>query len=148
MNLSFIVGELLFIGLIFSAVLLGGDIYAFIDYPSLLIVLGGTFALTLTSFNPEEIKQAFSHAFDGEGTQEDFQKSSYIFQCMIRNLILTGAIGTVIGLVSMLQNLIDPGRIGPAMGKALLTFYYAVFFSAIGPVPFMYLIRKRLAEKV
>ncbi len=43
-----------------------------------------------------------------------------------------GMIGTLIGLVQMLQNLSDPSAIGPAMAVALLTtFYGAVIANAI-----------------
>ena len=43
-----------------------------------------------------------------------------------------GMIGTLIGLVQMLQNLSDPSSIGPAMAVALLTtFYGAVLANAI-----------------
>ncbi len=43
-----------------------------------------------------------------------------------------GMIGTLIGLVQMLQNLSDPSAIGPAMAVALLTtFYGAVLANAI-----------------
>jgi chemotaxis protein MotA len=47
-----------------------------------------------------------------------------------------GMIGTLIGLVQMLQNLADPSSIGPAMAVALLTTFYGallanlVFFPA------------------
>jgi chemotaxis protein MotA len=37
-----------------------------------------------------------------------------------------GAIGTVIGLVQMLQNLSDPSAIGPAMAVSLLTMFYGM----------------------
>ena len=35
-----------------------------------------------------------------------------------------GMIGTLIGLVAMLQNLSDPSSIGPAMAVALITTFY------------------------
>ena len=35
-----------------------------------------------------------------------------------------GMIGTLIGLVQMLQSLSDPSAIGPAMAVALLTTFY------------------------
>ena len=44
--------------LIAAAVVLGGSVTAFIDAPSILIVLGGTFAVTSISFSWEEVKTA------------------------------------------------------------------------------------------
>ena len=40
-----------------------------------------------------------------------------------------GMIGTLIGLVVLLQNLDDPSKIGPAMAMALITTFYGAFFS-------------------
>ena len=48
--------------------------------------------------------------------------------------VLSGIVGTIIGLVMMLQNLTDPTAIGPAMAVALLTQLYgfgALFFSLV-----------------
>ena len=40
-----------------------------------------------------------------------------------------GMIGTLVGLVGMLQNMSDPKAIGPAMAIALLTTLYGAFFA-------------------
>lgn len=47
-----------------------------------------------------------------------------------------GMIGTLIGLVQMLQNLSDPSAIGPAMAVALLTTFYGAVVATVvaGPM--------------
>ena len=45
--------------------------------------------------------------------------------------LAAGAIGTLIGLTQMLQQLDDPSKIGPAMAVALLTMLYGVFLSEV-----------------
>ena len=57
-----------------------------------------------------------------------------------------GMIGTLIGLVQMLQNLSDPSAIGPAMAVALLTtFYGAVLANVIcGPVKNKLMVRSTI----
>ena len=42
-----------------------------------------------------------------------------------------GMIGTLVGLVGMLQNMSDPKAIGPAMAIALLTTLYGAFFANV-----------------
>jgi chemotaxis protein MotA len=42
-----------------------------------------------------------------------------------------GLIGTLIGLVLMLQNMDDPSSIGPAMAVALLTTFYGAILANI-----------------
>jgi len=46
-----------------------------------------------------------------------------------------GMIGTLIGLVQMLQNLSDPSAIGPAMAVALLTTFYGAVIANLGCLP-------------
>lgn len=50
MDLSTVVGIVLAFGLIIAAIVAGGSPGAYIDVPSVLIVIGGTFAVTLTNF--------------------------------------------------------------------------------------------------
>ena len=50
MDLSTLVGLVLAFGLIFAALLAGGSVMDFVDTPSILIVIGGTFAVTLVNF--------------------------------------------------------------------------------------------------
>ena len=40
-----------------------------------------------------------------------------------------GMVGTLIGLIQMLQNLNDPAAIGPAMAVAMITTFYGAFFA-------------------
>jgi chemotaxis protein MotA len=42
-----------------------------------------------------------------------------------------GMVGTLIGLVQMLQNMSDPSSIGPAMAVALLTTFYGAVLANI-----------------
>jgi len=54
-----------------------------------------------------------------------------------------GMIGTLIGLVKMLQNLSDPGSIGPAMAVALLTTFYGAVLANVLFLP----VAKKLEER-
>lgn len=46
-----------------------------------------------------------------------------------------GMIGTLIGLVQMLQNMSDPSSIGPAMAVALLTTFYGAVIANVFTIP-------------
>lgn len=57
MDIATLVGMIIGFGLVLVAILLGGSLGAFIDIPSVLIVVAGTFAITTVSFSlPEVIK--------------------------------------------------------------------------------------------
>ncbi len=64
------------------------------------------------------------------------QSGQQVFRFMASTAPSMGMIGTLIGLVNMLQTLDDPASIGPAMAVALLTtFYGAVLaFLVFGPI--------------
>ena len=59
-----------------------------------------------------------------------------IFKFMTATAPAMGMIGTLIGLVQMLQNLSDPSSIGPAMAVAMLTTLYGAVIANVvcGPI--------------
>ncbi len=59
-----------------------------------------------------------------------------------------GLIGTLIGLVGMLQNMSDPSTIGPSMAVALLTTFYGALFANLIFNPIAGKLRTRSSEEV
>jgi chemotaxis protein MotA len=59
-----------------------------------------------------------------------------------------GMIGTLIGLVIMLQNLQDTSAIGPAMAVALITTFYGALLANLVFIPFSGKLRVRSAQEV
>jgi chemotaxis protein MotA len=59
-----------------------------------------------------------------------------------------GMIGTLIGLVQMLQRMDDPSTIGPAMAVALLTTFYGALLANIVCLPIAGKLRNRSDEEV
>lgn len=59
-----------------------------------------------------------------------------------------GMIGTLIGLVQMLQTMDDPSSIGPAMAVALLTTFYGSLIANIVCLPIAGKLKNRSAEEV
>lgn len=181
--------------LIFGTILMGDGWQSFIDVPSLLIVLGGTFAALLAAFTlsqvktvPGALKALFGYqdpeldglvneftelarlvrregllaldrrlnetedelvrfglemAVDGVAPDEINElMETRTEQAMAQPLFLAkffntagtyapafGMVGTLIGLIQMLQNLSDPSAIGPAMAVAMITTFYGAFFA-------------------
>ncbi|WP_408097421.1 motility protein A [Peredibacter sp. HCB2-198] len=54
-----------------------------------------------------------------------------------------GMIGTLIGLVQMLQNMSDPSSIGPAMAVALLTTFYGSVIANVFTIPIAAKLKQR-----
>ena len=59
-----------------------------------------------------------------------------------------GMIGTLIGLVQMLQNMSDPNAIGPAMAVALLTTFYGSLLANILGIPIANKLKSRSAQEI
>jgi len=191
MDLSTIIGSVLAFGLVLFAMAAGqGGLSSFVNYPSLAIVFGGTFAVTMINFPAGQLKsiarvmmvtafhrgatpidtigriveyarlarkegllalenklQDVDDQFFAKGIQlvidgfsaetvrdimdleAEWQRQRHSAGRKILDQMGTfapafGMIGTLIGLVQMLQNLSDPSRIGQGMATALLTTMY------------------------
>jgi len=59
-----------------------------------------------------------------------------------------GMIGTLVGLVQMLQSLDDPASIGPAMAVALLTTFYGAIMANMFALPLAHKLKMRSAEEI
>lgn len=58
-----------------------------------------------------------------------------------------GMIGTLIGLVQMLQNMSDPSAIGPAMAVALLTTFYGSVIANVFTIPVAAKLKQRSKQE-
>jgi len=205
--LGFIMANLLVLfGIVFDANTMGVDfakVVAFIDYPSIAIVIGGTFSTLMISYpisnftkilkhlkmitippkfhNKQNIEEILVYAKEARmkgllsleekinQSDDDFlkmglmlvvdsvepDKVQYILETELDNLDdrhmkdvefymkgssfapAFGMIGTLVGLVLMLQDMSDPSSIGPKMAIALLTTLYGsimanMFFIPVG----------------
>ena len=72
---------------------------------------------------------------DIDQTIEWYARGAKIFKAMGDVAPAMGMIGTLIGLVQMLQNMSDPSAIGPAMAVALLTTLYGAIIANLICLP-------------
>lgn len=88
-------------------------------------------AMTLAADNrpPEVISSVLQLEIDA--MEERHKRGVEVFQGMADDGPAMGMIGTLIGLVQMLQNLSDPSAIGPSMAVALLTTFYGAIIANV-----------------
>jgi chemotaxis protein MotA len=72
---------------------------------------------------------------DKESMEERHKSILTILGAISEDAPAMGMIGTLIGLVAMLQNLSDPSAIGPGMAVAILTTFYGAMIANIFAVP-------------
>lgn len=92
-------------------------------------------AVTLAADNrpPEVITSILS--LEIAAMEERHSKGVDILEGMGADGPAFGMIGTLIGLVQMLQNMSDPSSIGPAMAVALLTTFYGSVIANVFTIP-------------
>jgi chemotaxis protein MotA len=213
MDFATIVGIVAAFGLLIATILLGSGLGAFINIPSVLVVIGGTVTATMINYPMKEVigtmkvvKNAFlassltysevianfvnyatrarkegilaleaslpeiQDAFLKKGLQltidglepqaitdimeteiafiEDRHSlGAEIFQTMGTFAPAFGMIGTLIGLVQMLQNMEDPSSIGPSMAVALLTTFYGAVMANVLFLPIAGKLKTRSKEE-
>ncbi len=83
-----------------------------------------------------------------EYVMERHDKGADIFATIAAYSPAMGMIGTLIGLVQMLQNMSDPSSIGPAMAVALLTTFYGAVIANVVATPISGKLKLRSASEV
>ena len=95
---------------------------------------------------PEALKEMLEREI--EYVMERHDKGAEIFSTFAAYSPAMGMIGTLIGLVQMLQTMDDPTTIGPAMALALLTTFYGAVIANIVANPIAGKLKLRSASEV
>jgi chemotaxis protein MotA len=83
-----------------------------------------------------------------EYIQMRHEQGAAIFTTLASYAPAMGMIGTLIGLVQMLQNLSDPSAIGPAMAVALITTFYGAVIANVICLPMAGKLKGRSSSEV
>lgn len=104
-------------------------------------------AVTLAADNrpPEVITSILS--LEIAAMEERHSKGVEMLEGMGQDGPAFGMIGTLIGLVQMLQNMSDPSSIGPAMAVALLTTFYGSIIANVFTLPVAAKLKQRSKEE-
>lgn len=82
---------------------------------------------------PELVEEILSQ--DMQQTAERYDVAERVFRGIGESAPAIGMLGTLVGLVQMLNTLDDPSSIGPAMAIALLTTLYGAFIAQLIALP-------------
>ena len=214
MDFATIIGILGGFGLVIVAVVSGGGLTWFLDGPSAMIVLGGTFGAALINYPLSDLLgviKVAKNAFQGKKQQADVVINQLVemskicrregllaLQTLIKqtkdpflikgiSLVVDGLdpahvseileteldfigerhrlgaeifttlgnfapamglVGTLIGLVQMLQQMNNPGTIGPAMAVALITTFYGVILANLVFLPIAGKLKTRSSQEL
>ncbi|MCP5169487.1 MAG: MotA/TolQ/ExbB proton channel family protein [Hahellaceae bacterium] len=200
MDIATLLGLLLGTVIVGGAILSGSQLWDFVNFPGLAIVVMGTFAVTLVKYRFATVRDGFSLALktvflertanpvsisqqlreisqvvrkegmlgmdryeisnpflkrcvnlciDGyspeviedvlgqaiEQLESRYRTAEGIFRGISETAPGLGMLGTLVGLVQMLNNMEEPSSIGPAMAIALLTTFYGAFIAQLVAIP-------------
>lgn len=102
--------------------------------------------LSIDGLEPGSIREILSTEIDS--IQDRHKLGAEIFTTLGTFSPALGMIGTLIGLVQMLQTMDDPSTIGPAMAVALLTTFYGALMANVVFLPIAGKLRNRSSEEV
>jgi chemotaxis protein MotA len=214
MDIATLVGTLVAYGLVLAAIFMGAGLGPYIDIPSVLIVIGGTFGIIMMSYpmdramavvkvlgktmkyqiddaatligqlvefavkarrdgilslesaedevSDEFLKRGIRLAVDGTEpeviknileTELDYMSERHGNGSKLLGVVVEfgpamGMIGTLVGLVAMLQSMEDPSTIGPAMAVALLTTMYGAILANLFAGPYQKKVEYRSSQEV
>lgn len=96
--------------------------------------------------DPELIEQIMTTEL--ENLEDRHATNKGLFDALVKYAPAFGMIGTLVGLVIMLQNMDDPSMIGPGMAVALLTTMYGALIANTFAGPLSDRLARRSAEEV
>lgn len=101
--------------------------------------------LIVDGIKPEDVARTLE--IELAHLEDRHREGARVFQAMGAIAPAMGLIGTLVGLVQMLQNLNDPSQIGPGMAVALLTTFYGAILSYVIFLPIAGKLRSRSDEE-
>lgn len=95
--------------------------------------LSKAISLCVDGHPPELVEEALAQ--EVQQTSERYEVAERVFRGIGESAPAIGMLGTLVGLVQMLNTLDDPSSIGPAMAIALLTTLYGAFIAQLIALP-------------
>lgn len=123
-----------FMMLMFAAILISpsASIMGFVDYPSIVLCVGIVAGFLLVSHGVAATGRGLVVALGGTSrNMADIRLAIDVCDAATQASVLSGVIGSLIGLVIMLGNMSDPSAIGPGMAVSLLTVLYAAVLACM-----------------
>ena len=149
MNRFYFLAVILVLGVLaISMVFAAARIAIFLDIPTLIILTVPSLALCLATFPPRDIGRSFAAAFTRHAsTEAELRTAAVFFRSLERYILLSGFIGALIGIITILTVAELSNTEGVATGFALLllSVFYALVLMLALAVPFRAAVDRKLA---
>jgi flagellar motor component MotA len=129
-------GLCLSIGIILGAlVIVGVPLLAYVDVPSLIVVMGISLGLGLASKGAKVFK-AYGTAVHG-GTEEQIRDALGSFRLLSRGLIASSFLSVLLGIIALLSFSVDATGFSRGLGVVLIGPLYGLVLYMFGILPFL-----------
>jgi flagellar motor component MotA len=116
---------------VFGAIAAGGNVLLFVHAPAFLLVVLLTLGLLLWSHGASAFGVLPAVVRLLAGRAEADPALAAVARSGARFALMSGCVGTLIGMVSMFATLDDPSRIGGGTATAFLPLLYGVLFAEV-----------------
>ena len=125
-------GILIFMGLLIYSTLLSATLNVYIDFPSIVLIIGFTIPILMASGLLGDFMKGFKVMSEKENsfTALELKRMLIANKLAISLILLSGIMGSIIGGIGILTHL-DNLQIGPSLAMAVLTFFYAIIFTVL-----------------
>lgn len=124
----YFIGLVMFIAFLVFSTMLSGSLASFIDLPSILIIMAFSIPMLMASGLFSDFIRGFKIMGQRINTWSliELKRTEAALKLMVRLLVLSGLLGSIIGVVSIASSLSDVSKLGPNLAVALLTLLYSI----------------------
>lgn len=126
----YLVGLVIFIFFLIAIASFSAGMVAFIDIPSLLVIVGLSFPIVMASGLMPDFLKGF--VLMGSKTNPysivELKRIEQANGLAIKSFLLSGILGTLIGFVGLFSHVSNPDVVLPSMAVALITVPYSLVF--------------------
>lgn len=118
-----------------------GGVASFIDFPTLIMIVGFTLGIELIAGRIKRVFKALGAAVKNTGDLDENTRKVYLqdLKFFIRTTVISSFISAIIGFINLLHNMENPATIGPSLGVMLIVVFYASVIIAV-----VFALRERL----
>lgn len=118
-----------------------GGVASFIDFPTLIMIVGFTLGIELIAGRIKRVFKALGAAVKNTGDLDENTRKVYLqdLKFFIRTTVISSFITAIIGFINLLHNMENPATIGPSLGVMLIVVFYASVIIAV-----VFALRERL----
>ncbi len=128
----YFLGIIIFMGLLVFSTLLSATLNVYIDFPSIVLIIGFTVPILMASGLLGDFVKGFKMMSEKENSFTELELNRMLIanKLAITLILLSGVMGSIIGGIGILTHL-DNMQIGPSLAMAVLTFFYALVLTVL-----------------